>query len=125
MKALKKSGEDYLETIYNLSKQSEKVKSVDVATALNVTKPSTHRAIENLIKSGLAHKESYGQVSLTDEGEKLAKEVLKKHRAITTLLTQVLGVSDEVAETDACKIEHELSEETTQKLYEFLEKNNI
>ncbi|MCL2861193.1 MAG: metal-dependent transcriptional regulator [Firmicutes bacterium] len=120
MKVLKRSGEDYLEAIYNLSKQGGGVKSVDVAMSLNVTKPSTHRAIENLVKNGLALKESYGQVSLTCEGEKLAKEVLKKHKAVTMLLTKILGVSEEIAEIDACKIEHELSEETTKKLYEFL-----
>ena len=124
MTSLKKSGEDYLETIFNLSKQGGKVKSVDVAAALNVTKPSTHRAIENLIDKGLALKESYGQVSLTQEGERIAKEVLKKHKAVTMLLTQILGVSEEIAEIDACKIEHELSDETTQKLYEFLKLSN-
>ncbi|MCL2234382.1 MAG: metal-dependent transcriptional regulator [Firmicutes bacterium] len=121
MNELKKSGEDYLETIYNLSKQGGTVKSVDVAMALKVTKPSTHRAIENLVKKGLANKETYGQVSLTSEGERLAKEITKKHKAVTMLLTKVLGVSEEIAEVDACKIEHELSEETTKRLYEFLE----
>ena len=120
MKQLKRSGEDYLEAIFNLSKMGEGVKSVDVAMALGVTKPSTHRAINNLIEKGLVLKESYGQVRLTENGIRLAEEILKKHHAITKLLIDVLGVSSEVAEIDACKIEHELSEETTRKLYEFL-----
>jgi len=120
MKPIRKSAEDYLETIYNLSQTQGKVRSVDIADSLNVSKPSTHKAMQLLILEGLIEKESYGTVFLTDEGKRLAKEILKKHQAIKILLVDVLGVGEKTAEIDACKIEHSLSDETTQKLYEFL-----
>jgi len=120
MKSIRKSAEDYLETIYNLSLAQKQVRSVDIAMSLGVTKPSTHKALSKLVLEKLVQKESYGLVSLTNEGEALAKEILKKHQAIKMLLVDIFGVSKNIAEIDACKIEHSLSDETTQKLYKFL-----
>ena len=119
---INRSCEDYLETIYNLSQDNAHVRSTDVANALRVTKPSTHRAIASLTNKGLVNKEAYGTIMLTEQGRKLAQNVLKKHEAVRKLLIDVLNVSPQNAEADACKIEHCISEETTQKLYDFLAK---
>jgi Mn-dependent DtxR family transcriptional regulator len=121
-KILKKSGEDYLEAIYNLLQNDDHAHLVDIAKSLGVTKPSASEAIKNLLEQGYIIKESYGSITLTKKGEDHAKSVLKKHNAISTLLVDILGVSEQTAETDACKIEHCLSEETTKKLFEFLAK---
>ncbi|MCL2176658.1 MAG: metal-dependent transcriptional regulator [Firmicutes bacterium] len=125
-KTLKKSGEDYLEAIYTIKSKYNKmkVKSVDIANYLGVSKPSTNRALNILIEYGYVEKEDYGAVTLTDCGINLAKSIKRKHDNIKLLLTKLLGVSEAQAEIDACKIEHTLSHETTQKLEELISKLN-
>ena len=122
MKTIQKSGEDYLEVIYNLSLECENVRSTDISNALKVTKPSTHKALISLAEQGYIQKQPYGTVMLTERGSVIAKSILKKHKAIRTLLIDILGVSQANAEIDACKIEHCIGEETTKKLYDFLSK---
>ncbi|MDE6211664.1 MAG: metal-dependent transcriptional regulator [Clostridia bacterium] len=120
MSQLHKSGEDYLEAILFIEEQKGRVKSVDIANFLGVSKPSVNKALTILQEMGYVSKPSYGEVTITQEGRKKAKTVAVKHVALTRLLTEVLGVSADTAEKDACKIEHDISEETTQKLIEFL-----
>lgn len=122
MKTIQKSGEDYLEAIYNLLQNSDHAHSVDIAKILGVTKPSTSKALQNLSEQGYIKKESYGAVTLTESGRQTAEAVLRKHKAVRDFLTDVLKVSPHTAEEDACKIEHCLSEETAEKLFEFLKK---
>jgi len=119
-KSIQKSGEDYLEAIYNLLLTNNQVRSIDIANILGVTKPSTSRALNILADRGYVIKEKYGAVSLTQKGIEHAKEIQKKHKAVRMLLVDVLGIDVAVAEIDACKIEHCLSEESAKKLYEFL-----
>ena len=123
MKTIRKSGEDYLETIYNLLGDGQSVRSVVVAKALGVSKPSAFNAFKVLAEEGYIVKEPYGAVSLTVKGVQYARAIQKKHKAIRMLLIDVLKVSAAVAERDACKIEHCLSEETTDRLFEFLKLN--
>ena len=120
MKALQKSGEDYLEAIYNILKKEDHAHSVNIAKMLNVSKPSTFKALQILAEKGYIEKENYGAVTLTKKGKEHAETVIKKHQAIRMLLIDILKVSQETAESDACKIEHCLSEETTEKLFSFL-----
>ncbi|MCL1900978.1 MAG: metal-dependent transcriptional regulator [Firmicutes bacterium] len=120
MKTLQKSGEDYLEAIYNLSKDNKNVRSVDIANELKVTKASTSVALQSLAEKGYIEKENYGTAALTLKGLNCAEAVLKKHKAIRMLLIDILKVSPEAAEVDACKIEHCISSETTTKLFDFL-----
>jgi len=120
MQKIQKSGEDYLETIYNLSIVNANVRSVDVATSLGVTKPSVAKALKILEQQEYVQKEKYGKITLTEKGNLLAEIIQKKHKAIRMFLIEVLKVSPEKAEIDACRIEHCLSEETTEKLFEFL-----
>ena len=122
MKNLYKSGEDYLEAVLFIERKKGRVKSIDVANYLGVSRPSVNRALTNLQEMGYVSKPIYGEVTITDEGRKRAEVVAKKHVALTQLLTDVLGVSREVAEKDACKIEHDISDETTEKLIEYLKK---
>lgn len=122
MSQLHKSGEDYLEAILFIEEQKGRVKSVDIANFLGVSKPSVNKALTILQEMGYVSKPSYGEVTITQEGRKKAKTVAVKHMALTRLLTEVLGVSADTAEKDACKIEHDISDETTQKLIEFLSK---
>lgn len=104
--------EDYLEIIYILREQGLKVGITDIAKALAVSKPSAAKAIKILKNENLVSQEKYGKILLTKEGEKFAVAVYDKHRVISKFLNKILGVSEKIAETDACKIEHILSKET-------------
>lgn len=120
MASLYKSGEDYLEAVLFIEQQKGRVRSVDIAKYLGVSKPSVNKALSILQEMGYVNKPDYGDVTITDEGRKKAQTVALKHRALTRLLTDVLGVEAETAEKDACKIEHDISEETTKKLIDYL-----
>lgn len=120
MDRLYKSGEDYLEAVLFIEQQKGRVRSVDVAKYLGVSKPSVNKALTILQEMGYVNKPDYGDVTITEEGRKKAQLVAQKHKALTILLTDVLGVDKEIAEKDACKIEHDISEETTKKLIEYL-----
>jgi len=110
---MKASGEDYLEAILFLSMDGD-VQSADIARRLGVTRPSVHRAISILKERGCIEQEPYGRVTLTGEGRALAESVQRKHELVRSFLREVLGVSPETAEQDACRMEHALSEETMQ-----------
>ena len=106
------SREDYLETILILSQEKAYVRSVDVAERLGVTKPSVSRAISLLRTAGMIHMDPRdGALTLTEEGRQVAEHVYDRHRLLTSVLT-MLGVDEEVAAHDACRIEHVISEES-------------
>lgn len=109
------SGEDYLEAILRLSRTHPTVRSVDVAAELGFSKPSVSVAMKHLRAGGLVVTEADGSLKLTPEGLTIAERVWERHNVLTSLLTR-LGVSPEVARADACKIEHDLSEETFEKI---------
>ena len=112
------SREDYLETILILSQEKAYVRSVDVAERLGVTKPSVSRAISLLRTAGMIHMDPRdGALTLTEEGRQVAEHVYDRHRLLTSVLT-MLGVDEEVAAHDACRIEHVISTETFEKLKE-------
>lgn len=120
--ALRKSGEDYLEAILAVEREYGKVRSVDVANILGVSRPSVSRAMGILQEKGYITKPIYGEVTITPLGRERAESVSKRHTALRRLLHDILGVSERAAEEDACKIEHDISEETTRKLFEFLDR---
>lgn len=121
---LKESGEDYLEAVLELEKKNGIVRSVDVAMLLGVTKPSVSRAMGNLKEAGYINMETYGNISLTQKGREHALKVLDKHKILAAFFEQVLGVEASISEKDACRAEHVLSNETMEKLHEFMEKYN-
>ena len=108
---IRESGEDYLETILMLCRQQGAARSVDIAAHLGVTKPSVSFAMKKLRESGYILMGDDNRITLTETGEAIACRVLERHTLLTTML-MMLGVSEETARADACKIEHDLSEET-------------
>lgn len=105
------SGEDYLETILMLCKENGAARSVDIAAHLGVTKPSVSFAMKRLRENGYILMGDDNRITLTPAGEAIAARVLERHDLLSTLLMR-LGVSEETARQDACKIEHDLSDET-------------
>lgn len=122
--AIQESGENYLETILMLKNKLGVVRSVDVATALGFSKPSISRAMGILRDNGYLIVEENGSLELTEAGLNRAASVYERHQLITRFLTSVLGVEQETAETDACRIEHVLSEETFDKIKAYLQGQN-
>lgn len=116
---LGESLEDYLETLLILE-EAGKIRCVDVATRMQVSKPSVNKAMNVLKEKGYVLQESYGSIHLTEEGRKIAKSVYQRHKGIAQFLHQVLGVSPTTADDDACHIEHRISEETFQKMMEYM-----
>ncbi len=112
---IRESGEDYLEKILMIQEEKGFVKSVDLAAALNFSRPAVSRAVKILKADGLITVESGGKLVLTEEGYRRASETLNRHRTLTSLFTK-LGVPSDIAEKDACHIEHDLHEETFEKL---------
>ena len=108
---LHQSGEDYLEAIFILRQEKGAVRSIDVAQKLGYSKPSVSRAMSILRADGYIEMEKSGAITLTAEGERVARTMYERHRLLTGWLTS-LGVSPEVAASDACRMEHALSEET-------------
>ncbi|MBR5270685.1 MAG: metal-dependent transcriptional regulator [Clostridia bacterium] len=113
--SLYESGENYLETILILKEKYGYVRSIDVARELNVSKPSVSRAVSVLKNDGYISLDQNGMIVLTDEGTRVANKIYERHNIITKHLIS-LGVSEEVASNDACKIEHVLSDETFEKI---------
>jgi len=108
---IRESGEDYLETILMFCKQQGFARSVDIAAHLGVSKPSVSFAMKKLRESGYILMGDDNRITLTEEGEAIACRVLERHDLLCALLMR-LGVSEETARADACKIEHDLSDET-------------
>lgn len=109
--ALQESGEMYLESIYVLSKKNKSVLSIDVCEYMGYSKPSVSRAVKILRENNYITVESDGNLRLTEKGTAVAESMYQRHTVLTTFLKSI-GVSDEIAAKDACKIEHVLSEES-------------
>ena len=103
--------EDYLETILMLQKSRGQVRSMDIANEMNFTKPSVSVAMKNLREKGYITMDSTGYITLTESGRQRAEDVLERHTILADLLMRI-GVSKETALADACKVEHDLSEES-------------
>lgn len=111
------SEEDYLEAILMLHEKKGQVRSIDIANELHFSKPSVSIAMKKLREGGLIEMDSSSLISLTPAGKQIAERIYERHRILTNLLVR-LGVSEETARTDACRIEHDLSDETWQKIKE-------
>ncbi|MEE0181863.1 MAG: metal-dependent transcriptional regulator [Anaerovoracaceae bacterium] len=106
---LHESGEMYLETIYVLSKQIRDVRSLDVAEYMNFSKPSVSRAVRLLKEGEFITVDKDGYITLTDAGREIAEKIYERHTLLTNFLTG-LGVDEETAADDACKMEHDISD---------------
>lgn len=109
---LQESGENYLETILMLLQQNGSVRSIDIATYMNFTKASVSRAMSILKRENYILMEADGSIVLTETGVVKAKAVLERHRLLTRFLHENLNVPEDIAEKDACRIEHVISPET-------------
>lgn len=125
---LTSAGEDYLEAIYRIMCEhpgEDAVRSVDVSELLGVSKASVNKALTSLKEGGFVDQTRYGRVELTESGREYAAEVWRRHRMLRTFLHTELGVDKETANDEACLMEHALSEETTQRFLDYLERQGI
>lgn len=113
---LREAGENYLEAILRLEGPEGNVRSIDVATQLGVSRPSVNKALGVLKKAGMVEQQPYGSISLTAKGRAHALDVSRRHQTLKTFLTRVLGVDEETADNDACRMEHVVSAQTMNKL---------
>ncbi len=112
---------DYLETIYLLSLRQDTVGVSEVAEERGVTTPTARSAIGRLKADGLVRQRRYGKVVLTETGRRRAAIVYRRHTLLFRFLHDVLGVDPEKADAEACRLEHGLSEETLERLVNFLD----
>ncbi len=116
---LHESGEMYLETILVLSQTQKYVRSIDIANTMNYSKPSVSRAVGILKENNFIHIDKDGYITLTQQGNEIAKKIYERHTIISKFLESV-GVSAEIAAQDACKIEHNISDESLAALKKYL-----
>ena len=115
------SGELYLETILVLSEKSKAVRSVDIAEEMGFSKPSVSRAVSLLRNGGFIDVDEKGFITLLDEGRELAEKIFERHTVLTACL-KALGISEDTAAEDACKIEHDISDESFEAIKKYYEK---
>ena len=113
--AIKKAAEDYLEAMLMMREKHGYIRSVDVAMHLGVTKPSVSYATKRLRESGHITMDRDGLITLTETGMSVAESMYERHRVLTRMLME-LGVDGHTAREDACKLEHDLSEQSFQAL---------
>ena len=117
--SIHESGENYLEQIYMLSRQKEKVRAVDLCVALGFSRPTVSVMLRELRSDGFVTTAENGGLVLTQKGEDVAKRMYERHCIIAEALMR-LGVSHDVALNDACKIEHDISDETFFRIRDYL-----
>jgi len=115
-----KTIEEYIETICVLEQRNGRAQTGMIASRMGVKPPSITEMLQKLEREGLIQYESYNGAILTGSGKKLAREMMQKHRIIANLL-EILGIDRELAEVDACQIEHHVSPETLKRLEQFVE----
>lgn len=113
--ALQESGEMYLETILILSLKSAHVRSIDVGEYMGFSKPSVSRAMGLLKRGGYVVMDGDGYLSLTEAGREVAEKIYERHRILTEILVR-LGVDEQTAAEDACKMEHDISDKSFQAI---------
>ena len=118
---LLESGEMYLETILILTIRDQTVRSIDIAKHMGFSKPSVSRAVGRLKEQGYITVDPEGYILLTDGGRAIAEKIYERHRVLTALLMR-LGVDEQTAAEDACKIEHDISDETFAAVKRHVEK---
>lgn len=117
--SLQESGEMYLETILILSLKMSGVRSIDVCEYMGYSKPSVSRAVGILKNGGYIKVDRDGYITLTDVGRETAEKTYERHRVLTSFF-QKLGVCEKTASEDACKIEHDISDETFEALKKYI-----
>lgn len=119
--SLHESAEMYIETIFVLSQKSNYVRSIDVAAHMGYSKPSVSRAVSLLRQQGYLIMDEDGFLTLTEEGKAVAEKVFERHTVLTSLLVS-MGVDEQTAAEDACRIEHVISDVSFEKVKAFISK---
>ena len=126
MEKVSMSHEDYLEAIVMLGgTQTQPVHSVDIATKLGVSKASVSKAVTSLKASGMLDQPYYGDITLTEDGYAYGCAVLKRHEMLTRFLVKEVGLSEEVAEEEACQMEHAISDDSFVKWMDYFKKIDL
>ena len=118
---LSSSLEDYLEAIYNIIQEKQAVRAKDIAARLKVSNASVTGALKTLAKKRFLNYAPYDVISLTPEGEKIAREIARRHRVLKDFLEKVLNIDPETADKTACQLEHGISPEVIDRLVKFIE----
>ena len=120
---IRESAEDYLEAMLMLREQKGYIRSVDVADKLGVTKPPVSYAVKRLRENDYLLMNQDGHITLTEKGETIAQRIYERHRILTKILLKI-GVSEESAKADACRIEHDICDETFEAIRRFVDSEN-
>ena len=119
-----KSAEDYLEAMLVLKEKNGYIRSVDIATHLGVTKPSVSNAMKRLREEGYIEMNRSGFITVTGKGMEIADKIYTRHKKLTSYFI-ALGVDPEIAEEDACKIEHDISDQTFEALCRSIDSSDV
>lgn len=120
---IQESAEDYLESILIIGEKKEHVRAIDIVNHLGISKPSVSVYLKNLRENGYVNINDKGHLSLTKSGLEIAEKIYERHKILSSILIN-LGVNEDTAYKDACKIEHDLSDETFDVIKKYYEKNN-
>lgn len=123
LKAVSSSHEDYLEAIYEIFNEKQGVKAIEISRRLGVGRSSVTDALKALSEKKLVNYGRYDVISLTEEGKKLAEGVIAKHAVLYDFFINVLGLSSEEANKNACRVEHVISEEALNGFVKFMKEN--
>ena len=121
---LSESMEDYLEAIFNLIKENGSARVTDIANSLGIAASSVNQGLKKLNAQGLIEQQKYGPIQLTKSGIQTAEKINCKHKILYLFLHKTLGVEAETADQDACSIEHSLSQQSFEKMIDYLIENN-
>ncbi len=119
-KHLSASLEDYLEAIYHIVEAKQAARAKDIVERLGVHNSSVTQALRSLSEKGLVNYAPYDLVTLTEEGQVVAANVVDRHQALRSFLIEVLGLDPETAEADACRLEHDVSQQVVERLRLFM-----
>ena len=122
MRKTHESAEDYLENILILRERNGNVRSIDIVNEMNYSKPSISIAMKKLRTEGLVEMDLSGFITLTSKGEEIAQRIYKRHRLLKKVL-MAIGVEEETAAEEACRIEHDIDDDTYDKINAFYEKH--
>ena len=121
---LQESGEMYLETVYILSKKSESIRSIDICEHMGYSKPSVSRAMGILRNGELITVDKDGGITLTDAGREIAQKIYERHTLLSSILVKI-GVPEEIAAADACKLEHAISDVSFQAIKQYVSEHEL
>jgi DtxR family Mn-dependent transcriptional regulator len=120
VESISRNIEDYLEVIYRLIESDRLAAMSIIADEMNVSRPSVTQIVSKMVDIGLVRHEPYGDVTLTEKGRTIAKSVSRRHRLFSEFLHDILGVQKEIADKEACKLEHAIGLGTTERLAAFV-----